>query len=224
MTEQLDRGAEQGLQYQRLASPKQADSGPNLLLGVVGGLLAALAGGIIWGLVVIESGYELGFAAWGIGALAGFAVVYLARGSNAQLQIVAVLAAVLGILIGKYITFVHAIRLAFTKLNPGFPQVYGYLDSESFRLFRQHPRVVFHAFDLIWVVLAIASAWRIAERTKQRATIATSANTAPAAPISGGPTAAPPVDPALYNAPPAPPQSDPARIPPENNPPASPTI
>ncbi|HVD66065.1 MAG TPA: hypothetical protein VNB65_04120, partial [Gaiellaceae bacterium] len=58
--------------------------------GIAGGLLAALVGGFLWGLIVIVTDYEIGVAAWGIGFLAGFAVVRFAGGAKGTpLQVVA---------------------------------------------------------------------------------------------------------------------------------------
>jgi hypothetical protein len=42
------------------------------------GLVAAVAGGVAWGLIVRWSGYEVGFVAWGIGFLVGSAVALAA--------------------------------------------------------------------------------------------------------------------------------------------------
>ena len=81
--------------------------------GIAGGLLAALVGGFLWGLIVIVTDYEIGVAAWGIGFLAGFAVVRFAGGAKGTpLQVVAVLSSLLGIVIGKYISFAYFFKQA----------------------------------------------------------------------------------------------------------------
>jgi hypothetical protein len=48
----------------------------SLTPAMLGGGLAAAAGGGIWGLIVIATGYVIGIMAWGIGLLAGCAVVF----------------------------------------------------------------------------------------------------------------------------------------------------
>ena len=80
----------------------------SLMPAMVGGGLAAVVGGAIWGLIVIATGYVIGFMAWGIGLICGFAVVLFSKGKKGvPLQVIAVLTSVLGIVIGKYFTFSH---------------------------------------------------------------------------------------------------------------------
>jgi hypothetical protein len=54
----------------------------SLLPAIGAGLVAALVGGIVWGLIVKISDYEVGFVAWGIGFIAGTAVVLSSRGAK----------------------------------------------------------------------------------------------------------------------------------------------
>jgi hypothetical protein len=48
---------------------------------VLAGLVAAIAGGIAWGLIVKWTDYEIGFAAAGIGFLTAIAILRATRGS-----------------------------------------------------------------------------------------------------------------------------------------------
>jgi hypothetical protein len=76
--------------------------------GLAGALAAALVGGIVWGYVIIKTDYEVGFLAWGLGFVSGYAVLTLARGRRSvELQVIASVGAVLGIVIGKYVAYVH---------------------------------------------------------------------------------------------------------------------
>jgi hypothetical protein len=143
-------------------------SGPSLSRGIIAAVLAAVIGGVVWAIIVVQSGYEVGFVAWGIGIFAGFLVAYLARGVTPQLQVVAVLASGIGILIGKYVTFVHELRVVADDLFSGSGPSFGYFAGDSFRLFRENLGDVFSFHDLIWIGLAVASAWRIAEVTAER--------------------------------------------------------
>ena len=75
-----------------------------------GSLVLAVA----WGLIVKWSEYEIGIVAWGIGFLAGAAVVAATRGGKGPvLQVVAVVSALLGILLGKYLGYAFAVMAAF---------------------------------------------------------------------------------------------------------------
>jgi hypothetical protein len=78
-----------------------------LLNATLAGVVAAIAGGVVWGLIVRWSDYEIGFAAWGIGFIVGTAVVFGARHRRGlPLQLIAVVLALAGIVLGKYLAFV----------------------------------------------------------------------------------------------------------------------
>jgi hypothetical protein len=76
---------------------------------LIGGVIAALVGGGIWSVVVNVTGYEIGFVAWGIGLIAGFAVVIFSGGRKGvyRFRLWPCLSSVLGILAGKYFIFFH---------------------------------------------------------------------------------------------------------------------
>jgi hypothetical protein len=52
----------------------------NLPLAIVGGMVAAIAGGLAWAVVTVASGYQIGWMAIGIGFLVGMAVRTLGKG------------------------------------------------------------------------------------------------------------------------------------------------
>ena len=120
------------------------------------GLVAAIAGGVAWGLISKYTSYEVGVVAWGIGFLCGFAVERAAGGRrSADLQAIAVVTALLGVLLGKYLGFAFAVQEA----EQGLPNQTGLLSGEMFTLFRENLSEVFGLFDLLWTGLAVASAW-----------------------------------------------------------------
>jgi hypothetical protein len=134
-----------------------------LVAAVFGGLLAALVGGSIWALIAVKTDYEIGFAAWGIGALAGFAVVFFARGRKGlPLQVIAVAASLLGILLGKYGTYWWELKSAVEEqLGKEAAAQFSLFSSEVMRFFKQDFRAVFGGYDLLWVAFAVFSAWKI---------------------------------------------------------------
>jgi hypothetical protein len=150
-----------------------AESGPpavdeefktsSLLPAMIGGGLAAVAGGLIWGLIAVTTGYEIGWIAWGVGVLAGAGVVMFAGGRKGlPLQLIAVTSAVLGILIGKYFTFYSALKeyaaeefgaevvAQMSMLSPGVAQI-----------FVESMGAMMSGFDALWVILAVGTAWGI---------------------------------------------------------------
>ena len=69
------------------------------------------SGGVVWGLIVKFSDYEVGIVAWGIGFIAGTAVVFATRGGKGpHLQVIAVVSALLGILLGKYLSYAFVVQ------------------------------------------------------------------------------------------------------------------
>jgi hypothetical protein len=148
--------------YPELARVAEAErySQSALVPAIAGGVLAALVGGFVWGLIVIVTDYEVGFVAWGIGFLAGIAVVRFAGGrTGGPLQAVAVVASLLGIVTGKYISFAYFFKKA---VDDRFGVELSYFDSTIFTTFRENLGDVFGGFDLLWAGLAIVTAWRLA--------------------------------------------------------------
>lgn len=130
----------------------------SLLPAVAAGLVAALAGGIVWGLIVKLSDYEVGVVAWGIGYIVGTAVVLATRGAKGpRLQVTAVVCALLGILLGKYLSYALVVQ----EEAESFGQSIGLFSGDMFSFFRDDLDAVFGLFDLLWVGLAVFTAWRI---------------------------------------------------------------
>jgi len=160
----LDRMQAQGLVdtvYPQLARVAEEERYTPSALGpgIAGGLVAAVVGGFLWGLIVILTEYEIGIAAWGMGFLAGFAVVRFAGGAKGTpLGIVAVVSSLLGIVLGKYISYAYFFKQA---VEDRFNVEISYFDSEIFRAFRENLGDIFGGFDLIWAVLAVLTAWRL---------------------------------------------------------------
>ncbi len=152
---------------------------------VLAGLVAAVAGGIAWGLIVKWSDYEIGFAAWGIGFLCGFAVLTATRGSRGlPFQGIAVICALLGILIGKYLAFVWITQDIAEEQTGGAVSV-PIFSSDTVDLFRDNLGVVFDWIDLLWVGFAVYTAWRVLQPEASQPTKAPTETERPAEPTSG---------------------------------------
>ena len=130
---------------------------------IVGGLAGALIGGFIWGLVVKVTEYEVGFVAWGIGGLCGFGVLLLSGGRRGvPYQVIAVLSSVLGILIGKYVAFYFVFKEVLTQLGgAAAAATISFFSADVFKLFLEALREMVSGFDILWVILAVATAWGI---------------------------------------------------------------
>ncbi len=136
---------------------------PAVLAGLIGGALAALTGGVAWGLIVARIDFEIGFMAWGLGLLAGFGVVLFARGKKGTvLQTIAVVTSVAGIALGKYVLFAEILRkVALERAGAEAAARVTVLSAKIFGIFLQNLPQILSAYDGLWVVLAVLTAWRI---------------------------------------------------------------
>jgi hypothetical protein len=138
-------------------SPVTEPSG-SLLPAVAAGLLAGIVGGVVWGLIVKISDYEVGIVAWGIGFVAGTAVVFASRGAKGlPLQVIAVVSALIGVVLGKYLSYAFVVQEEAEKAGVNL----GLFSSDMFRFFREDLDNVFGLFDLLWIGLAVYTAWRV---------------------------------------------------------------
>ena len=129
-----------------------------LALAAAAGLVAAIAGGIAWGLIVKWSEYEIGIVAWGIGFVTGMAVLLAAGGRKGlPLQAIAIVAALIGILVGKYLSFALIVQDAASAEGVEL-SLFG---ADMRQLFRDDLGNVFALWDLLWIGLAVVTAWRI---------------------------------------------------------------
>src|SRR5262249_30930162 len=129
-----------------------------VLTAALAGLGAAVAGGVGWGLVVKWTGYEIGFAAWGVGLVVGTAVAFGAQGLRGRsFQVLAVVLALVGIVLGKYLAFVWIGQDVFHDLGLSLP----FFSTHTVRLFWDTRSDVWGGFDLLWAGLAVVTAFRI---------------------------------------------------------------
>jgi hypothetical protein len=131
-----------------------------LVMAALAGLAAAIVGGIVWGLIVRWTDYEIGFAAWGIGFIVGTAVVFGAQGGRGTpFQILAVVLALAGIVIGKYLAFVWIGQDELGKA--GLSDALPVFSTNTMRIFWDAKSDVFGGWDLLWAGLAVVTAFRI---------------------------------------------------------------
>jgi hypothetical protein len=143
-----------------LPEPSTETIAPRILVpAAFAGLGAAVAGAVAWTIVVVVTDFELGIVAWAIGFAVGWAVALAAMGRRGTtLQVVAVVAALLGIALGKYGTFAYEVREALEDIGAEVP---AYWDSDLIDFFFEELDNVFGLFDLLWVGLAVFTAWRL---------------------------------------------------------------
>ena len=139
-------------------------SGVVLTAGLAG-LGAAIVGGIVWGLIVKWTGYEIGFAAWGIGFIVGTAVVFGAQGKRGMpFQVLAVVLAVVGIVLGKYLAFVWIGQDVLDNAGLSLPL----FSTDTIRLFWDGRNDIWSGWDLLWAGLAVVTAFRIPQHEREQ--------------------------------------------------------
>jgi hypothetical protein len=90
---------------------KRAYGEPNIMLGTVGAVGAALLGMIVWYLIIVSTNTEFGIIAWGVGGLTGLGCRLLGGGYSQKLGIIAGACAFVAIVGGEYL----ATRSAFNQ-------------------------------------------------------------------------------------------------------------
>jgi hypothetical protein len=138
-------------------------SSASLWPAIGGPLAAAIVGGIVWGLVIAKTDYEVGFLAWGLGFISGYAVLTFTGGARGtELQMIAAVGGVLGIVIGKYVAYVHFFQdFVRTQFGDEVATRVSYFDTQMVRFFLDDFTSLLSGFDIVWAVLAVVTAWRI---------------------------------------------------------------
>ena len=138
-------------------------SGEVLFPALLGGLIAAVMGGVIWGGIAIWTGYEIGYVAWGVGLLCGMGVVMMSQGQRGMaLQVIAVVASVLGIVIGKYMSFFDSVKgIVAEERGAEAVETMSMFSMEMVQFFGENITAMASGFDLLWIGLAVYTAWSI---------------------------------------------------------------
>jgi len=134
----------------------------NLPLAAAAGVAAAAACGALWAAMVVATGSEIGFAAVGVGWAVAQAVRRTAGGKRGvALQRISLACAALGLLFGKYFTIAHMLRAMIARDPAAAGKVPGYFDPRVASFVAGVLPRVLNPFDLLWLLLALATAWRL---------------------------------------------------------------
>lgn len=81
----------------------ELDSGKeqNLLMGIIGGAIAANIGAVIWAVITKITGYQIGWMAIGVGFLVGYAVKMTGNGSTYSFGVAGAVLALAGCIAGN---------------------------------------------------------------------------------------------------------------------------
>jgi hypothetical protein len=150
-----------------LAKARQEQpTGGAIQSGLLGGVVAAVVGGVAWSQLTYHTGSEFGIAAWGLGFLAGYAVYFSSgKRKGRPLQIIAALCGLLGVFVGKYLSFYLVFVEYLADIDPGLADSYTMFSPEVFGEFFSSFTDFLSAYDALWVVLAVWTAWGILRGT-----------------------------------------------------------
>jgi hypothetical protein len=143
--------------------PASPPARPNLVGGVLAAAAGALVGAVAWAVLVSATDYKIGFAAVGVGALAGIAAGKVGGGAP-QLPVIAAVIGLIGCVIGDVFTDAHAVAKIASQGGSAI---------SSFHVLRtmlEHPsdfgwpvyKAGFEALDVLFYGFAAVAAFRLA--------------------------------------------------------------
>lgn len=151
---------ETGKAKKKKKSKRASAAAASYLRGCICCAVGVVIGAAIWYGVAMATGYEVGWIAWGMGALAGLGM-QLGYGKDDDLSgITAALMAVLGIFLAKWLIFVNVLLPIFEGLQETLREALApgqELPSKSHLFFHG----MFNLIDGIFILLAFFSAYKI---------------------------------------------------------------
>jgi len=82
-------------------------------LAILAGVVSALVGAVLWGVVSDSTGFQIGWMAVGVGFIVGYSVRYLGKGMDPPFRYVGAICALAGCVLGNYFAGVGAIASHF---------------------------------------------------------------------------------------------------------------
>jgi vacuolar-type H+-ATPase subunit I/STV1 len=130
----------------------------NLPLGFAGGTAAAIVGAIVWAIITVATGYQIGWIAMGVGFIVGYSVRYLGKGMDPIFGIMGGALALFGCLLGNFFSLI-----GITANQEGMP----YLDLLSNIDYSLIPEIMIDTFspmDLLFYGIAAYEGYKFSFR------------------------------------------------------------
>ncbi len=144
---------EKVLQYREKLKLEQ-----NLPMGIAGGAAAAVVGAVVWALVTVSTGYQIGWMAVGVGFLVGYSVRFLGKGLDNIFAIAGGALALVGCLLGNFFSLV-----GFAAKSEGV-DVFGILGSIDYSLVPSIMMESFSPMDLLFYGIAAYEGYKFSIR------------------------------------------------------------
>lgn len=130
----------------------------NLPMAILAGIIAALAGALLWAFITVATGYQVGYMAVAVGFMVGYAVRIMGKGIDMIFGIIGAFFSLLGCLIGNFFSLVGISANA---------QNLGYVEMLSLVEWASVPAIMaetFSAMDLLFYFIAIYEGFRFSFR------------------------------------------------------------
>lgn len=137
---------------------RRAASAPHGI-ALAAGAAVAVVGGLAWAGVVLVTHYDIGFLAYFVGAATGGTVFRISGAPVRGLpRFVTGLLAAGGILVGKYVIFVHEVKHSFGSALAQHGISVGYLDTRMMSIFIHHFSTIVRPIYALWILIALVAA------------------------------------------------------------------
>jgi hypothetical protein len=166
------------------AAVAEAEGNPGLAFA--GGMAGAILGAAVWWFTTTVLNIKLGLVAWGIGIAAGMGVVILGKGRGPTFQMIGALTAVLGLIVGEFMIYRSVAGMDLEEIKK---EIASEMQGASPEEIDEAARTVhqtlqqtgfvdylkedFSPIDILFIVLAIITGWRIPGAGGQEAEKAT---------------------------------------------------
>ena len=130
----------------------------NLLVGTIGALGVGLAGAVLWAVIGISTGYQIGYIAVAIGFGVGFAMRFFGKGLDQVFGIVGAIIAVLSVYLGNIFTLVGFVAEEYQTT------VFDVLEAVPFIEMNQLMFVEFGFIDIVFYAIALIEGYKFAFR------------------------------------------------------------
>lgn len=162
--------AEQAIHDVEAQLSKSVTEKPNRtshVIAVVAAILSAVIGAVLWAYITVITEYEIGIVAWALGGFCGGAIYYATkRKKGLSLQLIAAVVSCIGIVLGKYLSTVYFSQQFLDSFSADI--TVNYFDINVFTSFFQGWISAIGWYDILWICLAIGTAWKILQPSSLR--------------------------------------------------------
>jgi hypothetical protein len=139
----------------------------NLVLGVIGGTIAAVIGAAIWAAITVATKFQIGWMAIGVGFLVGIAVRTFGKGITRTFGIVGAVLSLLGCMLGNVLSSCGF--LSMQESIPYFQLVVSVISKPDVIL--ELLKITFTPMDVVFYGIAVSEGYKIAIRRISEAEI-----------------------------------------------------